>query len=235
MSDQTSDDASEIEDLAAKIWTPAPDSSSVVANLTQEFPTLGQILQILEGFRENLEAVTSNKEELSFLVHRYTYITAAVITKCRRAGVQLDVGPLLGQASEVGRLIERCGWRSRVQGVIKREADRLEISDMKGRMERLPSDMGLVDIAEVETKHDEPLEQIPNRSQVGYLVSTCRTILIDALQVNYSTEIVFFWPTFSLSALRLLPSKRQYPREFEVFAYKPQLEYLNLTQQLLLI
>ena len=152
----SSDVGAQAANLALRIGSNAAEATSFVTDLGAELPFLGPLLKTLKVIREKVETVRSNREELTTLEVRCTYVTACVVIKCRQnASSEIDVTPLEDCVKAVGEFVTRCVGRGKMSRLMKASSDKEEIVGLNDRVHRLAGDLGLAGIAVLEKKTDD--------------------------------------------------------------------------------
>lgn len=198
------DAAAAAANLALKMGSTAADAIVFIAEVGDKLPFLEPVLGTIKAIREKVQTVERNREELSALEERCTYITACVIEKhSRNATSEMDVTPLKTCVEEVEAFVKFCGSssrRARFKRFVKGSDDKDEIAGLNARIDRLTSDLGLAGIVIVAKKVDN-LKTI--------LVSSYSMYLPGTLFVGHANE-----GQVSLSDCRLLVRVRQIPYGF---------------------
>lgn len=161
--------------IALRIGTNAADAISFAADLGEELPFIGPVLGTLKAIREKVETVKNNREELTALEVRCTYVTACVVVKCRGNPLsEIDVAPLEACVGAVRKFVERCGGRGRVRRVLKASSDMDEIAGLNALVDRVTGALGMAGIAVLEGKADEMKAMLVSFA-LGYLcLFACR-------------------------------------------------------------
>lgn len=150
------DAAAEAARLALKMGSAALDMITFMVDLGEEFPVAKPVLSTLKVIREKVETVKSNRNELTALEKRCTYITAGAIAKSRQnPSSEMNVAPLQDCLKAVENVVDLCGGRGSVSRVLKASSDKDEIAELNSRIDRLTGDLGLGGIATVEGKVDD--------------------------------------------------------------------------------
>lgn len=141
--------------LALRIGSNTADAILFVAELGEELPFIGPVLNTLKAIRQKVETVRSSPDDLRALKERCTYITACVVVKSRRNdSSEMDVTPLEDCVGAVWKFVERCSRRGKISRVLKASSDKDKITELNARVDRLTGDLGLTGIASMQGKAD---------------------------------------------------------------------------------
>ncbi|CAM9264189.1 unnamed protein product, partial [Laminaria digitata] len=158
MAAKLGDAAAEAAKRALRMGSAAADAIAFMADLGEELPFLESVLKTIKVIREKADTVKRNREELTALEERCTYITACVIEKHRRLpALETDVTPLKKCVEAVEAFAELCGRssrRGRLRRIFKASDDKDEIAGLSARVDRLTGDLQLAGIATVEGNID---------------------------------------------------------------------------------
>lgn len=156
MAADTCDAAAEAARLALKIRSTIADAVSCAVDLGEELPVVKPVFKTLKAIRATVETVKNNREELTALEERCTYMTACFVVKCRlNESSEVDVAPLKDCVEAAKKFAERCSRRGKVSRVLKASKDKSEIAGLNSRVDRLTADLGLAGMAILEGKVDD--------------------------------------------------------------------------------
>lgn len=166
--------AAEAGFFALKIGSNAADAVSFAADLGEELPFINTVLKTLRAIREKVETVKNNREEMTELEERCTYVTACVVAKCKQApSSEMDVTPFEDCVKAVWSLVKRCSRRGKVSRLLNASSDNDEIAGLNTRVDRLTGDLGLAGIAILEGKADNMQVMLVSFNHFGAVFLPC--------------------------------------------------------------
>lgn len=143
MASASSGAAANAANLALRLGSNVADAVSLAADLGQDLPGIGPVLNTLQAIREKVETVKNNREELKALEERCTYFTACVVIKFKKNRCsQIDVTPLETCVANMQNVVKRCSGRRKWLRALKASSDKDEIAGLNARVSRLVSDLG---------------------------------------------------------------------------------------------
>lgn len=151
--------SSEAAGLAKSMTAEEYHATSIFAELAEDSQEIGAAITSIKNIQEKVETATSNNEELVALMDSCVSVTEQVLATYRRTkSGEIDVKLLLERLLRVQGVIERCGFRRRVESFVKGPEDKAEIFELQAFVENMVEEMDLAGIVAREGAADSKEE-----------------------------------------------------------------------------